>query len=230
MDEFAQQSAHIPGAPPAAFAMDHMRREMEQLQNAMPQTGSPGWAAEFDGGEQARMEAAFAGSQGPRMDNHPNISSQEFLSQMQSTNPHLADPMMGEDQRSRGMGMGGMGMNMGMGGMGMSSMTMNGLGMGGMGMMRPAYNPMAMQQPQPSEATTQDKGKGRMVELDDENWEAQFAEIDAAGNQATDEEANAAVEAELNELDRSVPTTTSTTKQNQSILIIQHIQLKVCVF
>ena len=94
MDEFAQQSAHIPGAPPAAFAMDHMRREMEQLQNAMPQTGSPGWAAEFDGGEQARMEAAFAGSQGPRMDNHPNISSQEFLSQMQSTNPHLADPMM----------------------------------------------------------------------------------------------------------------------------------------
>ena len=77
-----------------------------------------------------------------------------------------------------------------------------------MGMMRPAYNPMAMQQPQPSEATTQDKGKGRMVELDDENWEAQFAEIDAAGNQATDEEANAAVEAELNDLDRLVPTTT----------------------
>ena len=209
MDEFAQQSAQIPGAPPAAFAMDHMRREMEQLQNAMPQTGSPGWAAEFDSGEQARMEAAFAGSHGPRMDNPGNISAQEFLSQMQSTNPHLAEPMM-EDQRSRGMGMGGMGMNMGMG-MGMNSMAMGGFGMGGMGMMQPAYNPMAMQQPQPSEATTQDKGKGRMVELDDENWEAQFAEIDAAGNQATDEEANAAVEAELNELDRSVPTTTSTT-------------------
>lgn len=212
MDEFAQQSAQIPGAPPAAFAMDHMRREMEQLQNNMPQAGSPGWAAEFDGGEQARMEAAFAGSQGPRMDNRGDINTQEFLSQMRSNNPHLADSMMGEEQRSRGMGMGGMGMNgMGMGGMGMSSMAMGGMGMGGMGMMRPTYNPMAMQQPQPSEATTQDKGKGRMVELDDENWEAQFAEIDAAGNQATDEEANAAMEAELNDLDRLVPTTTSTT-------------------
>ena len=79
-------------------------------------------------------------------------------------------------------------------------------GMGGMGMMRP----MGMQSPmmqQPMEGQTQDKGKGRMVELDDENWEAQFAEMETAGNEVqTDEEANAAMEAELNELDRSVPT------------------------
>jgi peroxin-5 len=79
-------------------------------------------------------------------------------------------------------------------------------GMGGMGMMRP----MGMQSPmmqQPMEGQTQDKGKGRMVELDDENWEAQFAEMETAGNETqTDEEANAAMEAELNELDRSVPT------------------------
>jgi len=45
-----------------------------------------------------------------------------------------------------------------------------------------------------------------MVELDDENWEAQFAEIDAEGQQSLDDEANAAMEAELNDIDRSVPT------------------------
>jgi peroxin-5 len=77
-------------------------------------------------------------------------------------------------------------------------------GMGGMGMMRP----MGMQSPmmqQPVEGQTQDKGKGRMVELDDENWEAQFAEMETAGNETqTDEEANAAMEAELNELDRKL--------------------------
>lgn len=78
--------------------------------------------------------------------------------------------------------------------------------MGGMGMMQPSYGgPMSMQQ-QPMEGQTQDKGKNRMVELDDENWEAQFAEMETAGNETrTDDEANAAMEAELNELDRSVP-------------------------
>jgi tetratricopeptide (TPR) repeat protein len=85
-------------------------------------------------------------------------------------------------------------------------MGMGYMGMGGMGMMRPSYTPMGMQQ-QPAEAATQDKGKGRMVELDDENWEAQFAEMETAGNQTLDDEANAAMEAELDELDRSVPTT-----------------------
>ncbi|KAB8244737.1 hypothetical protein BDV35DRAFT_358845 [Aspergillus flavus] len=76
-------------------------------------------------------------------------------------------------------------------------------GMGGMGMMHSAYNPMAMQQ-QPAEATTQDKGKGRMVELDDENWEAQFAEMETADTQKLDDEANDAIEAELNDLDRKL--------------------------
>lgn len=53
--------------------------------------------------------------------------------------------------------------------------------------------------------STQSKGKERMVELDDENWEAQFAQMDEAGQESLDDEANKAMEAELNELDRSVP-------------------------
>lgn len=196
MDEFAQQPGQIPGAPPQPFAMEQLRRELDQFQTTPPRTGSPGWAAEFDAGEHARMEAAFAGPQGPMMNNASGFTPAEFArfqqqsraGMPQTANPVASapSPMMAGYQRP--MGMGGY------------------MGMGGMGMMPQTFNPMAMQQqPQSAEATTQDKGKGRMVELDDENWEAQFAEMETADTQKLDDEANAAVEAELNDLDRSVP-------------------------
>ncbi|KAI9044771.1 Peroxisomal membrane signal receptor PTS1 [Aspergillus affinis] len=190
MDEFAQQPGQLPGGPPQPFAMEHLRRELDHFQTTPPRTGSPGWAAEFDAGEHARMEAAFAGPKGPMMNNNSGFTPAEFarFQQPQTSSPVTAgpSPMMGGYQRP----MGGMGY----------------MGMSGMGMMRPSYGPMGMQQPQqPGEAMTQDKGKGRMVELDDENWEAQFAEMETAGNQKMDNEANDAIEAELNDLDRSVP-------------------------
>ncbi|KAJ5291000.1 hypothetical protein N7478_000251 [Penicillium angulare] len=197
MNEFMQQPGEqLNGPSPQPFAMEHMRRELENFQTASPRTGSPGWAAEFDPGEQARMEAAFPGAQ---MNNGSGFSQAEFarfqqqnrMGMPQTSSPATAaqQPMMSGYQQPMGMG----GMYNGMGGMGMMRP------MGGMG--------GPMQQQQPMEGTTQDKGKGRMVELDDENWEAQFAEMDTVGNETqTDEEANAAMEAELNELDRSVPT------------------------
>ncbi|PYI03886.1 peroxisomal targeting signal receptor [Aspergillus sclerotiicarbonarius CBS 121057] len=202
MDEFAQQPGQIPGAPPQPFAMEQLRRELDQFQTTPPRTGSPGWAAEFDAGEHARMEAAFAGPQGPMMNNTPGFTPAEFarfqqqsragMPQTASSVTSSQSPMMAGYQRP--MGMGGY------------------MGMGGMGMMPQTFNPMAMQQP--AEATTQDKGKGRMVELDDENWEAQFAEMETADTQKGDEEANAAVEAELNDLDRSVPLTSTAQAQD----------------
>jgi len=54
----------------------------------------------------------------------------------------------------------------------------------------------------PVEAATLGKGKERLVELDDTNWEQQFANIDAEGQSDLDAEANAAVERELNDIDR----------------------------
>lgn len=173
-----------------------MRRELDNFQTASPRTGSPGWAAEFDTGEQARMEAAFPGAQ---MNNASGFAPAEFarfqqqsrMGMPQNSSPATtaAQPMMSGYQRPMGA-MGGM----------------YG-GMGGMGMMRPMGGMGGPMMQQPVEGTAQDKGKGRMVELDDQNWEAQFAEMETAGNQEqTDEEANAAMEAELNELDRSVPT------------------------
>lgn len=193
MDDFMQQPGQMPGGAPQPFAMEHMRRELDQLQNASPRAGSPGWTAEFDAGEQARMEAAFAGPKAPVMNNGSGFNPAEFarfqqqshVGMPQTSSPATSSPspMMAGYQRPMG-GMGYMG------------------GMGGMGMMRPSYSPMGGMQ-QPAEASAQDKGKGRMVELDDENWEAQFAEMETAGNENVDEAK--AMEAELNELDRSVP-------------------------
>src|SRR5690242_2323914 len=61
MDEFLQQADQMPQRPTQHFAMEHIRRELENLHNAPVRAGSPGWAAEFDPGEQVRMEAAFQG-------------------------------------------------------------------------------------------------------------------------------------------------------------------------
>ncbi|KAJ5475278.1 Peroxisomal targeting signal receptor [Penicillium diatomitis] len=204
MDDFMQQPGQqLNGPSPQPFAMEHMRRELENFQNVPARTGSPGWAAEFDPGEQARMEAAFPGA--AQMNNTPGFAPAEFarfqqqsrmgMPQSQSPATAATPPLMAGYQHPMGMGgyMGAMG------------------SMGGMGMMRPMgmQSPMMQQQQQPQqpmEGQTQDKGKGRMVELDDENWEAQFAEMETAGNEVqVDDEANAAMEAELNELDRSVP-------------------------
>lgn len=189
MDEFIQQPGQVPVAPPQPFAMEQLRRELDQFQTAPPRTGSPGWAAEFDPGEQARMEAAFAD---PKANNGAGFSPAEFarfqeqsrVGMPQTSSPITAgpSPMMAGYQRPLGMGY---------------------MGMGGVGMMH-SYGPMGMQQPAQTETATQDKGKGRLVELDDENWEAQFAEMETAGNREMDAEANAAMEAELNELDRKL--------------------------
>jgi peroxin-5 len=80
---------------------------------------------------------------------------------------------------------------------------MNGMGMS-MGMGMPTYNTMDMQQQRGVSADA--KGKSRMLELDDSNWEAQFAEMESShqDQDAVSDEAIRAMEPELDELDRSV--------------------------
>ena len=74
-----------------------------------------------------------------------------------------------------------------------------------MGMMGSPYRPMSLQRrPSEQQTTGKGKGKGRMVELDEKDWEQQFAEMDAATQRDLDAEANAAMERELNDMDRSV--------------------------
>ncbi len=191
MDGFLQQNGQLPHTPLQPFAMEEMRRELETYQPGSQRPGSTGWAAEFDPSEQARMEAAFYASKQGTFAPSGFIPQefQRFQQMERNGTPRTASPVssthntMNGYQRPMGMGYG---INMGMGGMGMMG----------------SYTPMSMQRP--SDPMTETKGKGRMVELDERNWEEQFAEIDAAGQQDLEAEANAAMERELNDMDRSV--------------------------
>ncbi|KAI9722641.1 MAG: hypothetical protein M1812_001572 [Candelaria pacifica] len=192
MDEFLQQPSQLPPNAASPFAMEHMRRELDGYQSQPLRTGSPGWAAEFHPGieDQERMDAAFQASKTGGF-NPTNFSSADFARfQQRNGSDRTASPIshapstMNGYQRPMGMGYG------------------NGMGMGGMGMMGQRYGGMGAQRP--TEAVADSKGKGRMVELDDENWEAQFAQIDSEGQRDLDAEANSAMERELNDMDRSV--------------------------
>ncbi|KAF2750736.1 TPR-like protein [Sporormia fimetaria CBS 119925] len=194
MNEFMQQPTQLPQphGPASPFAMEHMRRELERAQHS----GSPGWAAEFDPG----MEAPAAMGPGMQEQRPQGFSPAEFAKYSamnptaRSASPVVSSPpsMMAYQRPMMGMGMGGMGMGMGMG---------------------MSYSPM-MHSPGYQNQTPvhqQDKGKGRMVELDDKDWEEQFAQLEqgdveaaAKAADALDDEANAAIEAELNDMDRSV--------------------------
>jgi peroxin-5 len=181
MNNFMQQSAQAP----QAFAMDQMRQDLPHAQPLVRRTPSPGWQAEYDPGQQARMEAAFTNSQ-PAQQRHNNFNPAEFqrfqhsgtASAPQSSTPVQQTPAYAPSFQSP-MNMGYMNSGMGMGmGMGYSGMQMH-------------------QQP----AMAPGKGKERMVELDDKNWEEQFAQLD---QDTLSEEANLAMERELEEVDRLV--------------------------
>jgi peroxin-5 len=191
MNEFLQQ----PGGAPPPFAMEQLRRDLPAFQTPAQRTPSPGWAAEYDPGEQARMEAAFHSSQmGAMKTNGFNPAEfSRFQQQSHTNSQRTTSPITHTPPRTNGyqrpMGyMGGMGMNMGMD--------------------MPSYSGMGMQQPM--ESVSNGKGKARMVELDDSNWEAQFAEMDTShrDQDTLSDEANVAMEAELNDIDRSVKSET----------------------
>jgi peroxin-5 len=182
MNEFLNQPGQLPHAPgpQSPFAMEHMRRELERASHRTP---SPNWAAEFDPGVQRPESVQPLQANG-------RFSPAEFKQfQMNNSGPlRSASPAVNGPQ-------GMMGYQRPMG---------YGMGMGGMGM---AYTPSYMQQqPMHQQTEVEGKGKGRLVELDDQDWEAQFAQLetDQSKQEALDAEANAAMERELNDIDRSV--------------------------
>lgn len=179
MNDFMQHNGQLP----EAFAMQHDLHQAQQMRSGSASPGLNGWAQEFNPGvdPQTRREVAFQMSKGT------TFSPTDFA-RFQQTNPssaQTASPM------TQAMGNGiyqvprmGMGTNMmGMGGMSMGMMS------------RPYSNFQAPQNQQ------QDKGKGKMVELDDEHWEEQFKQIDMQGQE---EDESLAAEAELDQMDRLV--------------------------
>lgn len=185
MNEFMQHNGQLPDA----FAMQHdLQHAQAHAQQMRSGSASPGWAQEFNPGveTQARMEAAFGAPKGAAFS---PADFAKFQSMNGSSAARTASPL--NRQMNNGAGglyspqMGGMGM-MGMGGMGMN-----------IGMMNRPYSNF---QPQ-NNISQADKGKGKMIELDDENWEEQFKQIDMQGREIDE---SLAAEAELDQMDRSV--------------------------
>ena len=202
-----QGGAQLPTGPAAAaaspFAMEQMRRNLEQLsrhQSASPQN----WASEFDPGiaEQAQpgMEAAYTRPSGQGFNPADFARFQQMAPNARTASPLSAQsqtPVQGYRPMMNYGGYGGMQMG---GGMGMQSHF------------TPSYAQQQQQQQQqhaqqPADQDYQGKGKGRMVELDDTEWESQFAsleQVDATADDQLDAQANARMEEELNQMDRSV--------------------------
>ncbi|EHK98808.1 putative Peroxisomal targeting signal receptor [Glarea lozoyensis 74030] len=178
MNEFMQHNGQV---PPEAFMQQNAGLQNQQMRSGSASPGLGNWAQEFNPGmdEQARMEASFQVPKGAA------FSAADFARfQQMGQNARTASPL-GQQNGSQYSGYQGrqMGMGMGMGGMGM-----------GMGMMnRPQF--------QGAQNMQQDKGKGKLVELDNEHWEEQFKQMDLQGQELDESMAG---EAELNEMDRSV--------------------------
>jgi len=166
------------GPAESAWSMDAMR------QNLPPTAASPNWAGEFN-------PAIPSAIQAPTM-NRPSAFDASDFARFQNASPDLAQqrsssPMASSHLQNHMNPSGVMGLNSRM--------------YGYQPMMMGAMNPqMAMRQ---SQQQQQDKGKGKLVELDDKQWEEQFAQLEK-GDEQLDAEANAAIERELQGLDRSV--------------------------
>ncbi|KAH6660113.1 hypothetical protein BKA67DRAFT_509247 [Truncatella angustata] len=150
-------------------------------------SASPSWANEFQQNPQAAMESAFKVPQGTQFG--PDDYAR-FAQMQQPNQSHRSSPMpaqMGYQRPMMGMAS-NMGMNYGMG------------AMYGNQMYGPPQQQQQQQQPQ------QDiKGKGKLVELDDKQWEEQFKQLELDDQQAREEaEQNAALEPELDKLDEQI--------------------------
>jgi peroxin-5 len=195
MDEFMQHSEQMgpmSGMPPSA--MEQMRRDFEAASMQQHHNGPQAWAKEFEPGvaDNMQLEAAFPAAR-PK-----GFSPAEFDRYIQQRHQSLSGPRVASPIMNNTNSMSSWQRPMGMG-----------LGYGGgygTGMMSQPFTPsFAQQMPAP---IVEAKGKGRMIELDDTQWETQFAELEQDQTQRDlDAEAERAVEAELSDIDRSVQNT-----------------------
>ncbi|GAA94424.1 uncharacterized protein L969DRAFT_53206 [Mixia osmundae IAM 14324] len=160
----------------SAFALDQMRREVESMQYAQHQNGFRGSSAPGQQ-ELARMEAAFR----QQASRDPSVQGNAWRQAFEQ--PLVDDQLPAQiydsgavsdfamSHRSSGLQsqrlarMGGMGMSAGMG-----------MGLMGMGshMGVQSYGSSAFETAPAVAKKPEGKGKGRFVELGDDEWEAQF--------------------------------------------------------
>ncbi|KAI6249472.1 Peroxisomal targeting signal receptor [Erysiphe necator] len=146
-----------------------------------------GWAEEFasraDGSNQ--LEIGYQTPQAMAL----NLSEYSQFQQINRSFPQINETISYQ-MRAAGLPQHNLQMNMDLRGE---------IGMGGVGM---RYLPTQFHQPYRSQQY-ETKGKARMIELDDQNWEEQFKKIDLQGEKQDLEETHT-VEAELDQVDKSI--------------------------
>lgn len=176
-DAAFQDFAHAgPQMPSEAVHFEQMRREQEFVNRSGGAT--PNWAGEF---AQQPPAAHFAPEEfaQPRS---AGFAPQDFANfRAQQAQPRTATPPY-QQQSS------------------FQQRSVYGPPMGGFGMQQPmAFGGQFMHQP-PQQESYVGKGKGRVQELSDTDWEKQFEELSTADKM--DEDAEEAIERELDQMDR----------------------------
>ncbi|KAI1336847.1 tetratricopeptide [Xylariaceae sp. FL0016] len=183
MNGFLQQNGRLPEMAPEAMNQIRLDGPAHGV-HLRANSASPSWANEFQSNPQSAMESAFKVPQGTRFSSEDYAKFQQMHSQANSSRSSpMPSAAMGYQRPMMGMS-GNMGMGMGMG------------GMYGNPMYRPAQQPMERMDQQ-----VQGKGK-EVVELDDQQWEEQFKQLELQDKEVQDEAA--ALEPELNKLDEQI--------------------------
>ncbi|KPM36094.1 Peroxisomal targeting signal receptor [Neonectria ditissima] len=164
----------------------HPAQEAQMRANS----ASPTWAHDFHG--QPAMESAFqvpgaqfSADEFSRFQQLNGQASSSRSSPMQANAPNqMAQhrPMMGVGMMNRGMGYG-----------------------------QPMFQPMYQNQEPMQQQHQEGKGKGRLVELDENKWEEQFAqmELQDKGKEKQQETEATAAERELNDMDKAMHSETN---------------------
>ncbi|KAI9677717.1 MAG: Peroxisomal membrane signal receptor PTS1 [Trizodia sp. TS-e1964] len=180
-EEFLQQTNSPSNIEPASpYIMEYMRSELEAFpEPALQQMPGPSnWASEF--GVQPDRQAVMPGE---RLNpTGLGFGTEDFF---QFQQPRPQETSVRPPNHVSGFA------------------RMPGLGYG----LTPALGPMPMHYRLPrlnAYADIVGKGKGRMTELDDKDWESQFAQIAAQGLKSADSEANLAIEKQLDEIDKTI--------------------------
>ncbi|KAI1376360.1 TPR-like protein [Hypoxylon crocopeplum] len=187
MNGFLQQNGRLPDMPLEGMnqiRLDHPSHGVHLRANST----SPSWANEFQHNPQAAMESAFKVPQGTQFSPEDYAKFQQMVSQSNSSRASPMPSAMSYQSPMMGMGM-------------MNRMPMN-YGMTGM-YNNPVYSPAPQQ---PLERTDQGKGKGKekVMELDDQQWEEQFKQLELQEKDTKEEDEAAALEPELNKLDEQI--------------------------
>ena len=205
VDRLLVDSGIVPHEAIQPFAMEEMRRDLESFHLPSRRTQFANWAAQFHPSRQTSKEAALRSAKPDGLVRFGLTPAEFEQFQLNHRNRSVSrsDPV-----RNKSPALSGYGFPVGLE-YGMNNHMMD------------AVNSQALEYRRglldSRQRMTEAKGKRRMTELDDEDWERQFAEIAEAEGQDLDKRANDAIEAELDEMDRLVHSETNAAGDFESI-------------